>query len=778
MPLDTPQPSLEKARSGDSVIHSRPESDRFPRLTSQSYFGMEVLSTRSSKTARLALRLQQLEEERAIELRKIEVERRALALEREAMHAKYRLLQRQASNKAVRCNKVGANDNKPSTDGTMQNAHERAAVLSKKRTISAIQSDNQSNQSMQPSCTESADRSQLPSGIQQQNIGAFPGAILEEQSEIIECNDERMEEEKILAPCHISERSVTFRESLDANAELYHTQTYSSLHLYSSTDQGLPINASRRNMQHSIAKSSGDPRPRYNNAKNRAEVDPQLLEREKTEQHARVKWSGFQLDPDTGQRMRETLESSKGVTSNDKQQLLAGVSGAIAAPPLEKHRHANETNSEQPHYSTCSMNSKDQLISLSATSVTPTFACNTNFLLDRCSGLNQYIFLPLGNIKAEASHQLTQTKMATLKHYRGQYKSSPTQSVIHRSCLYYHRVRNQSPMFVLECIQQSSSRFVITKPRTKLCDDRRIDEKRLNDRKMQHNFVNERSTMGNPKLSKTEYHPVVNIQGLVRERKKAKGCIDCIDVQIDPDTGQKMNGPLEAPTDFSSNDKDQLFTGVPQAISNSPLNSHRQEIETEPQFPPKSTYHSTDFTGSRFSIDQGYRLNRCFRSNVFETTQSSVLDQLALAETAGSSFRRRDERETFPLRRCMYRSSSWYRHCKYHNRRYSCWKACSKTRINSQLPYRERSVDSSENDIKEDVASQFMTIFVLVVAARRSRLIFEVLFPVDFSGVCPRLDMVEHPVSYVSCICASPVKLVTTVKVKVRFKLFSHDPYR
>nr|XP_029709204.1 uncharacterized protein LOC115255333 [Aedes albopictus]XP_029709205.1 uncharacterized protein LOC115255333 [Aedes albopictus] len=258
---------------------------------------MEVISTPSSRTARIALRLQQLEEEHAIELRKIEAERRALALEREALHAKYMLLQKQASIKAVRRNKVGTNDNKPSTDGNTHHAHERAADLSKETIVSGIQSEKQSNQPIRPLFTELADRSQLPTGIQQQNIDAFPVAILKEQSEILECNEKTVEEKFVLLPCHAGESSATLRELVDPNFELYHTQANSSSHLYSSTDQELPIIVSQRKIEHTFGNDSRD--PNYNNAENCAANEIQLLEREKIKHHARVKrmkWSGIQLD--------------------------------------------------------------------------------------------------------------------------------------------------------------------------------------------------------------------------------------------------------------------------------------------------------------------------------------------------------------------------------------------------------------------------------------------------------------------------------------------------
>ncbi|XP_055548828.1 uncharacterized protein LOC129732209 [Wyeomyia smithii] len=57
-----------------------------------------VISSSSSKSARIGLRIQQLEEERAIQQRELEAERKALEQERKAIQEKYRLLEEQLSN--------------------------------------------------------------------------------------------------------------------------------------------------------------------------------------------------------------------------------------------------------------------------------------------------------------------------------------------------------------------------------------------------------------------------------------------------------------------------------------------------------------------------------------------------------------------------------------------------------------------------------------------------------------------------------------------------------
>ncbi|XP_029709205.2 uncharacterized protein LOC115255333 [Aedes albopictus] len=449
---------------------------------------MEVISTRSSRTARIALRLQQLEEEHAIELRKIEAERRALALEREALHAKYMLLQKQASIKAVRRNKVGTNDNKPSNDGDTQDAHGRAADLSKGITVSGIQSEKQSNQPIRPLFTELADRSQLSTGIQQQNIGAFPVAILKEQSEIMQCNEKTVEEKFVLLPCHAGESSTTFRELVDPNWELYHTQANSS------TDQRLPIIASQRIIEHSFGNDSRD--PNYNNAENCAANEVQLLEREKIKYHARVKrmkWFGIQLDPDTGQRSKKVPESSKNLMSNNEVQFLTDVSKSIAAPLLDSHRNGNETNPERPHDSTCcSRGSMDQLISLSATSIATSFACNSN-VVGWCFDLNLSIFPPSGNLKAElllnistvlksVSHQLTQIDTAILHQHKN--KLSPSRSLIYHSRLWHRYGRSHSCRY--SCWkaydQPRGASLLRNRERNYVrSEDKRRDEKHVND---------------------------------------------------------------------------------------------------------------------------------------------------------------------------------------------------------------------------------------------------------------------------------------------------------
>lgn len=80
--------------SGDCGNRSRPDSYNERSMTSRG-----SCSTIRSKSALIALKLKQLEEERAIQQRALEAEKRALALERKAMEAKYRLLKEQLEKK-------------------------------------------------------------------------------------------------------------------------------------------------------------------------------------------------------------------------------------------------------------------------------------------------------------------------------------------------------------------------------------------------------------------------------------------------------------------------------------------------------------------------------------------------------------------------------------------------------------------------------------------------------------------------------------------------------
>lgn len=142
----TPRPKLQnEVRTGSCDNHPRPESpdeartggcgkfshpDTYKKLpmTSRSCLRVSPSSTKSGMNDRIALRLKQLDEERAIQQRILDVEERILAFERKAMQAKYEMLQKLLAKKSsVRSertdNTPSINNNKPMMDvpaGTLE----------------------------------------------------------------------------------------------------------------------------------------------------------------------------------------------------------------------------------------------------------------------------------------------------------------------------------------------------------------------------------------------------------------------------------------------------------------------------------------------------------------------------------------------------------------------------------------------------------------------------------------------------------------------------------
>lgn len=328
--MDITYASPKRTRSGDSGISSRPRSDREPSPS----HAMRMFAKPSTRAGRLALQLEQMEEEYAIEQRAIEVERRALALEREALRAKYVLLREKTTNKAVRHTKADDVDNKPSSDGSKQHAHGRAASLLKNNRPSSLQSVKPINRLLQPICTETTDRSQFTTGTQQQIIGAFPVAVLKEQSTVITSNNKTNEENFALSPSHVEESSTRSKEKLSVTTEQYVEQAniipYNS---YRYIDQQQSISARLEKFQSKVDnEGSTSDNPMFSEGNTnygirlqhraiihvcslglhrstqratvRVTVDILSTDRERPVHHPAGRRVSLAPNPDTGQRMR------------------------------------------------------------------------------------------------------------------------------------------------------------------------------------------------------------------------------------------------------------------------------------------------------------------------------------------------------------------------------------------------------------------------------------------------------------------------------------------
>ncbi|XP_062713928.1 LOW QUALITY PROTEIN: uncharacterized protein LOC109405403 [Aedes albopictus] len=128
-------PPLPKvASTGSSDPQPRPESYNNRPCTGRGCSSVNS-SSLSRASARLALRLRQINEERAIQQREIEMERRAFAFERKVLNEKYRLLEQQIQRKST--------FKEPSADGIQLSTSPHTAdnsTIPKKLKIPSIQS--------------------------------------------------------------------------------------------------------------------------------------------------------------------------------------------------------------------------------------------------------------------------------------------------------------------------------------------------------------------------------------------------------------------------------------------------------------------------------------------------------------------------------------------------------------------------------------------------------------------------------------------------------------
>lgn len=148
---------------------------------------MNEIPLPSKNSDRIALRLRLLDDEREIQQREIEMEKRALALERKILSEKYRLLELQIQQKSIlRSKKVI----KSSTDDTPVAARRRAANSMPVQQRSLAQTERQYTLSIQPMCVEpSTNRLLPPTGTQQRTTSAFPRTGSKTQNLFVESNE-------------------------------------------------------------------------------------------------------------------------------------------------------------------------------------------------------------------------------------------------------------------------------------------------------------------------------------------------------------------------------------------------------------------------------------------------------------------------------------------------------------------------------------------------------------------------------------------------------------
>lgn len=173
----------QNIRARDSVMYSRLDSNDDLHYISEKCKPLSIAASNNSST-RIALRLRQIEEERAIQKRENEAEMRAIAQEKSAVQEKYRLLEEQlvqrrnrtklnkcAINEAAVLQLLHSKSSETIRDGPPTGSNKCLRVTGK---IEVDELPNQVNVSLQQNSI--IDRSQL-NWTQQQIICAFPKTV-------------------------------------------------------------------------------------------------------------------------------------------------------------------------------------------------------------------------------------------------------------------------------------------------------------------------------------------------------------------------------------------------------------------------------------------------------------------------------------------------------------------------------------------------------------------------------------------------------------------------
>ncbi|XP_062702765.1 uncharacterized protein LOC134285629 [Aedes albopictus] len=195
--------SLHSARAGDCGTYSRPASYDRTQMT-RSCTPASKTTTNRYRFDLVSLRLQQLKAERAIQLRELEAERRAIQQERSAIQAKYRLLEKQltlqrnvskSSSRSTAMSAMGSEKQQASSNGREHTpvAYNEGKVIpygpvghiSLKQVESEVQPIKQSTRSrlLATRVDSLPDRPQS-NGVQQRYNRVFPKVVNDENNNL------------------------------------------------------------------------------------------------------------------------------------------------------------------------------------------------------------------------------------------------------------------------------------------------------------------------------------------------------------------------------------------------------------------------------------------------------------------------------------------------------------------------------------------------------------------------------------------------------------------
>nr|XP_029714421.1 uncharacterized protein LOC109409272 [Aedes albopictus] len=210
-------PLPKVASKGSSDTYPRPESYHTMSYIGRSGSSVNKSSQISKESARLALQLRQIHEERAIQQRAIEIERRAFALERKILEEKYKLLEQQIRMKSAVRKRTNAGES--SADGIPLPATAHTA------SDTTMHREPQFEKlTMQPKEIESSPNRLQVLGTQQLISSAFPKADLRKQHLIADSSERCDETICISRPPYGTPSSSEFNSEDTAGRlqELYH----------------------------------------------------------------------------------------------------------------------------------------------------------------------------------------------------------------------------------------------------------------------------------------------------------------------------------------------------------------------------------------------------------------------------------------------------------------------------------------------------------------------------------------------------------------------------